>query len=83
MRMELKIDRPQFFTEFLGFNLKLMFESHKNMTESIPILFPAVCVCDIMNKAGMSGKSVNMSRANIFLLFIWKEQTNVAASLGV
>ena len=30
-----------------------MFESHKNMTQGAAILCPAVCISDIINKAGM------------------------------
>ena len=34
------------------------FESRKNTTVSAAILCPEVCINDVMNKAGMRGKSI-------------------------
>ena len=64
------------------------------MTMSAAILYSAVCVCDVMSKAGQQSVSVmswarpapvaevsNTSLANIFLVFVdIKAQSNVAVA---
>ena len=44
-----------------------------NTTVSADVLWPAVCISDIMNKTSMCGKASSTSQTSLFLLFIGKK----------
>ena len=56
-----------------------MFESCKNTVVSTASLCLAVCIFHVMNKAGMSARSIYYIMSQYFRLFISKKQTNMAA----
>ena len=53
-----------------------------NTRLSAAILCSAVCLSDVMNKAGISVKSVNCAASQPFLLFVSKKQSNMAVPRG-
>ena len=57
-------------------------ESCENMTVSAAILCPTACVSDVMNKASVLARVLNILWANLFLLFLSKEWSNMAAPWG-
>ena len=63
---------------------KSTFESRKNTTASATILCPAVCISDVIHKAGMCSKDIEniIITSQIFLFFIGQERANMAASRG-
>ena len=57
------------------------FEIRENATVSAAILFPAVCVRNVITAANMA-KISNISRVERFLLFTGRERTNMSAPWG-
>ena len=58
-----------------------MFESRENTALSAAILYLAVCVCGVMNKAGIFDISVHCVMTNLFLLFIGKKKKSAPTGL--
>ena len=50
---------------------KFMFESCKNMTTNAAVLCPAVLISDVMNKAGLCGKSIKYIMSQPFSALHW------------
>ena len=78
--------RTAVFSRFYSLvSFKSAFKRHKNTAMSTAILFPAVCVCDLMNKAGTFGRSVYYvpSGASLFLFFIGREHQHGCVLYGV
>ena len=59
-----------------------MFESFNTMTVCAAILCPAAaCISDVINKAGMCGKSAKNVTSQPFLLFVGNRQTKNSCAL--
>ena len=61
------IDIQEFFTLFLVLSVKRStFQSRENTTVSNDIFGPAFCITDVMNKAGICGKSIKYVTSQSF-----------------
>ena len=69
--MGCKIHRQQLFTQFMAALFEInVWKKKKNVTMNTAILCLAVCVRNIMDKAGICGTGVYYAHTDSFLLFI-------------